>query len=113
MITIYHNPRCAKSRETLKIIHERGVNAKVVEYLKVCPSADELGKIVKKLGIKPADLIRKGESIFKDNYKGKELSDEQWLQVMAENPKLIERPIVIREEKAVIGRPPENVNELL
>ncbi len=113
MVTIYHNPRCAKSRETLKIIHERGVNAKVVEYLKVCPTAEELKKIVQSLGIRPIDLVRKNESIFKEQFKDKDISDSEWLQIMSENPKLIERPIVIKGEKAVIGRPPENVEEIL
>ena len=110
---IYHNARCRKSREILAIITDAGVEPEVVEYLKTPPTAAELKAILKKLGLAPLQVIRKGEKIFKEEYKGKELSDDEWIAVMAANPILIERPIVVAGNKAVLGRPPENVNELL
>ena len=110
---IFHNPRCRKSRETLNLITEAGVEPEIVEYLRVPISAREISEILVKLDMKPLELIRKSEAIYKSNYKGKELTDEQWIQVMVENPILIERPIVIKGDKAVVGRPPENVNTLL
>jgi len=109
---IYHNPRCRKSRETLAIITNKGIQPEVVLYLDSPPTKGELKKIIDKLGIKPIDLVRKNESIFKDNFKGKELSDRQWIEAMEQYPKLIERPIVILGKKAVLGRPPENVETL-
>lgn len=113
MLTIYHNPRCRKSRETLQLIEDSGELVEVIEYLKEVPSKKELTKLVEMLGIKPYDLLRRGEADFKDNFKGKDLSDEEWIEAMIEYPKLIERPIVVREHKAVLGRPPENVKALL
>jgi arsenate reductase len=113
MIEIYHNPRCRKSREGLAILEESGEPFKVIEYLKEVPTADDLAKIVKKLGIKPAQLLRKNEAVWKEKYKGKELSDLELLKAMAEHPKLIERPIVISGNKAVLGRPPELIAELI
>lgn len=113
MLTIYHNPRCGKSRETLKIIHESGQSANVVEYLKVCPSFETLKELLEKLGMKPEEIIRKGEKIFKEEYKGKSLTDDQWVQAMVDHPILIERPIVVKGNKAIVGRPPENVRVLL
>lgn len=110
---IYHNPRCRKSRETLEIIRSKGVEPEIIEYLNTPPSKSELTELLKMIGKSPQDLLRKGESIFKDQFKGKELSDEQWLEAMIENPKLIERPIVVSNKKAILGRPPENVLELL
>lgn len=109
---IYHNPRCKKSRETLQILEEKGADFEIVEYLKNPPSEKELKVVLSKLDIKPEALLRKGEKIFKENYKGKELSDTEWIKAMVENPKLIERPIVIKGDKAIIGRPPKNVLEL-
>ena len=110
---IYHNPRCSKSRQTLAIIQEAKADVEIVEYLKQGPTEEEIREVVAKLGMKPAQIIRKGEKIYKENYKGKEMSDDDWIKAMAENPILIERPIVIKGDKAVLGRPPENVNELL
>ena len=110
---IYHNPRCRKSRETLEIIRSKGVEPEIIEYLAHPPTENELASILEMLGMKPDEIIRKGESIFKENFKGKDLSDNGWLKVLVENPKLIERPIVIKGNKAVLGRPPENVLELL
>ncbi len=110
---IYHNNRCGKSRNTLAILKEKGVEINVVEYLNNPLSATELKRIIDLLGIKPIDLIRKGEAVFKENYKGKELNDDEWIQAMVEHPILIERPIVEVNGKAVIGRPPENVLDIL
>lgn len=109
---IYHNPRCRKSRETLQILQDKGAHVEIIEYLKTPPSKEELKAILKKLGRKPLDIIRKNEAIFKEKFKGKEYPDDRWIQIMVENPVLIERPIVIKNNKAVIGRPPENVLEL-
>ena len=113
MTKIYHNPRCRKSRETLQLLEEKGETPEIVEYLKSNPSKKELEEIIDMLGIPPLKLIRKGEGIFKENFKGKELSDEQWIDAMVEHPILIERPIVVKNGKAMIGRPPESVVEIL
>lgn len=110
---ILHNPRCRKSRETLQIIEEKGVAVEIVKYLENPPSAEELKKIVSQLRCNVQDIVRKGESIYKEQFKGKTFSDEEWYKILAENPKLIERPIVIKQNKAIVGRPPENVLELL
>lgn len=110
---IYHNPRCRKSRETLQIIQEKGVEPEIIEYLTDVPSEKELSELIKMLGISPEQLLRKGEDVFKEKYKGKTLSDQEWIKAMVENPKLIERPIVVKGNKAVLGRPPQNVLELL
>lgn len=110
---IYHNPRCRKSRETLGIINEKGEQVEIIEYLTTPPSKEELADIVSMLGIKPVELIRRGEEIFKTHFKGKDLTDDQWIEAMVEHPKLIERPIVVKGKKAVIGRPPEKVLEIL
>ncbi|MEZ7838364.1 MAG: arsenate reductase [Flavobacteriales bacterium] len=110
---IYHNPRCSKSRQTLALIQENGVEPEVVLYLGNIPSTEELRDLLSKLEITPMQLIRKGEKDWKENYKGKELSDAQLIQAMIAHPKLIERPIVVKDNKAVLGRPPENVLELI
>ncbi len=110
--TIYHNPRCSKSRQTLQVLKNKGVEVEIVEYLKDVPSHQELKDLLMKLNMKPQEILRTGEKIFKEEYKGLEFTDEEWINVMHENPKLIERPIVVKGNKAVIGRPPENVNEL-
>ncbi|WP_462254383.1 arsenate reductase (glutaredoxin) [Ekhidna sp.] len=112
-MTIYHNPRCTKSRQTLALIEENGGDFIIKEYLKEPPTKAELKNVIALLGISPEELIRKGEAEFKNNFKGKSLSDDQWIEAMIAYPKLIERPIVIEGDKAVIGRPPENVLELL
>ena len=113
MLTIYHNPRCRKSREALSLIEEAGVDFEIREYLKTPPSEQELTQVLQKLGISPVQLLRKGESIYKEQFKGKDFTDEQWIAIMVANPKLIERPIVIKGQQAVIGRPTEQVKTLL
>lgn len=110
---IYHNPKCSKSRQTLGILQDKGAQIKIVEYLKEVPSREELSGLISKLGISPIELVRKGDAIFKENYKGKELSDSEWIDAMISHPKLIERPIVTNGKKAIIGRPPEKVLELI
>jgi len=110
---IYHNPRCSKSRQTLALLQENGVVPEVVLYLENIPTANELKDLLRKLDITPMQLIRKGEKDWKENFKGKELSDEQLITAMIAYPKLIERPIVVKDTKAVLGRPPENALELL
>jgi arsenate reductase len=111
---IYHNPRCGKSRQTLALIEAAGIEPEVIEYLKTPPTAEELDAILKKLKMEPQDLMRKGEAIYKElKLADQELTRDEAIAVMLENPKLIERPIVVQGRKAILGRPPENVNELL
>lgn len=110
---IYHNPRCRKSREGLQILEESKQEFEIVLYLENTPSKDELKSIIKKLDITPIELIRKGEKDWKENFKGKELFDEEIIEAMTTYPKLIERPIVIKGNKAVVGRPPEKIKNLL
>ena len=112
MVTIWHNPRCSKSRQTLALLQERGVEPKIVEYLKTAPSADEIRNAIILLGIEADDLVRKSEKIYKElELKG---ADQAMLvAAMAANPILIERPIVFHDNKAAIGRPPESVLDIL
>jgi len=112
-IRIYHNPRCSKSRSALAILEEKGIAPEVIDYLKVPPSKIELRNILKKLDMKPEEIVRKSEDVYKNLFQGKVLSDDEWLDALVENPILIERPIVQVAERAVIGRPPERVLELL
>lgn len=112
-VTIYHNPRCSKSRATLALLEERGVTLHIIEYLKTPPTKSELAAVLKKLGMNAKDLVRTGEDVFKDKFQGKTLDDAGWLSALADNPILIERPIVIKGGNAVIGRPPEKVLELI
>jgi len=111
--TIYHNPRCTKSRATLALLEGRGIRPRIVEYLKTPPTARELGEIVGQLGIEAEALVRKGEDVYKTRYSGKQLTAAQWIAAMVKDPVLIERPIVVSGTRAVIGRPPENVETLL
>jgi arsenate reductase len=113
MVTIYHNPRCRKSRETLKLIEASGAPFQIVEYLRQPLSATELKSLVSRLGIGASALVRKNESIWKEHYRGKELSEAEILKAMETHPKLMERPVVVLGDRAVLGRPPENVLELL
>ena len=111
--TIYHNPRCSKSRATLALLEENGVSPQVVLYLETSPDADVLRGLLEKLGMNASELVRRGEDAYKECGLGPGSSDEEVLLAMASQPKLIERPIVVRDEKAVVGRPPENVLELI
>jgi arsenate reductase len=106
-VTIYHNPRCSKSRQTLALLEERGIAPRVVDYLKTPPSAAELKTILKKLGLRPRDLMRKGEPLYAElGFKDRDLDDDALIALMVANPILIERPIVVSGSKAAIGRPP-------
>ena len=113
MIKIYHNNRCSKSRCGLEILEKSGKDFEVVKYLDNIPSAKELKDIINLLGIQPIQLVRKNEAIWKDQYKNKDLSDAEIIKAMTENPKLIERPIIINGNKAVIGRPPELILDII
>ena len=113
MIKIYHNPRCRKSREGLALLESKNVEFEVVKYLENPIDFDELKGIIDLLGISPIKLIRKTEKIWKENFKVKDLSDSEITKAMVDYPKLIERPIVVSKNKAVIGRPSENINLLV
>lgn len=113
-ITIYHNPRCSKSRQALEMLDSRGVEADIVEYLKTPPDAGQLTEILDLLGMEPRDLMRSNESEYKDNkLDDPELSREQLIQAMVDYPRLIQRPIVLGNGKAALGRPPEKILEIL
>lgn len=114
MFTIYHNPRCSKSRQTLALLEENNVQPEIILYLETAPSANDIQSLLNKLGLGARQLLRKGEDAYKDNdLKNPELTDAQLIDAMAQFPKLIERPIVVKGEQAVLGRPPENVLGLL
>ncbi len=113
MIKIYHNPRCRKSREGLAILEKSGKDFEVIKYLEEVPSHEELKSILKILAIPPMELVRTNEAIWKENFKRKSMTDEEIITAMANHPKLIERPIVISNDKGVIGRPPQNIDSLL
>ncbi len=113
-VTIYHNPRCGKSRETLQLLHKRDIETTVVEYLNTPPTTTELKGLLKKLGLKPRELMRTKEDIYKKlKLADPKLTDAQLIAAMVKHPILIERPIVIRGSKARLGRPPEQVLEIL
>ena len=113
-LSIFHNPRCSKSRKTLEIIEINDVEVQVILYLQDPPSVSELNSLLEKLGMKASELVRKGESIIKELHIDLfSISNDDLISIMAEHPILIERPIVFNESSAIIGRPPENVEELL
>lgn len=113
-ILIYHNPRCSKSRQALELLESEGCTPTIIEYLKTPPTHEELRQILGLLSMNPRELMRKKESEYKNNnLDNPDLSDDQLIEAMIKYPKLIERPIVIKNEKAAIGRPPENVLKLL
>ena len=113
-LTIYHNPRCTKSRQTLELIRSKGVEPEIVLYLEDVPSANDIADALRMLGMKPIDIIRKNEAEFKEHFaEANELTDTQLVELMRLYPKVIERPIVVNRGKAVIGRPPENVLGIL
>ncbi len=113
MTTLYHNPRCSKSRETLHLLEEAGETVEIVRYLDNPPSKKELKQIISLLGIKPIDLVRTKENEWAENYKGKTLTVDEVIDAMVKFPKLIERPIAVKGLKAAIGRPPEDVLKIL
>ena len=111
--TIYHNPRCSKSRNTLALLEENGIAPRVVLYLETPPDEAQIRDLLKKLGIGAADLLRRGEAEYKQSGLGRDSSEQDIIAAMARHPKLIERPIVVKGKRAVLGRPPENVLELI
>lgn len=113
MITIYHNPRCKKSREGLEILEKSDKEFQVVKYLKEELSTKDIENLLRLLDIPAEKLVRKKEKIWKENYKGKDLSDKEIVEAIQQHPKLLERPVVKTDKKAVIGRPPENINALI
>ena len=112
---IYHNPRCSKSRKTLELLRDRGVDLEIVEYLKVPPSPSALAALCEKLGLRPLEICRTKEKLFKELglAAGDDRPDAEWLRILSENPSLIERPIVVYRGRAALGRPPENVLAIL
>jgi len=110
---IYHNPRCSKSREGLAILEESKMSFETINYIETPISKDELVEIIKLLNISPIELVRKNEPIWKENFKEKSLTDAEIITAMVKNPKLIERPIVLHNKKAIIGRPPELIKTIL
>ena len=110
---IYHNSRCRKSREALEILRTKNIEFEIIEYLKDNLTRNQLKDLIKKLGIEPINLVRKNEQIWKENFKNKKLTSDEIIQILSDNPKLIERPIVELNDKAIIGRPPENIINLL
>ena len=113
MIKIYHNTRCSKSREACSILAEKGIDAEIIEYLKTPPTASQIKELLAILKIPAEQLVRKGEPLYKEKYSGKTLTETQWIKALAEHPILIERPIIVNGKKAVIGRPPEKVLDIL
>ncbi len=112
-VTILHNPRCGKSREALSLLQKENCEIEIIEYLKKVPTKKELKTILSKLGLKAVEIVRKKEAIYVEKFKNKNFTNEEWIQLLIENPILIERPIVIDGYKAIIGRPPELVIDLL
>lgn len=113
-VTILHNPRCSKSRATLSLLRDNDVEPTIVEYLETPPSAEELKEILEKLALKPRDIMRRGEKVYKElELDDPDLPDNALITAMSGHPILIERPIVMNGEKAVVGRPPENVLDIL
>ena len=113
MIEIIHNPRCSKSRAALEFLKERGLDVKEIRYLDNPLNKVELKNLLKKLAISPYQLVRKNEAIYTSEFQDKELTDEEWIEAMVKYPKLIERPIIINGDKAVVGRPLEKVEEVI
>lgn len=112
-VVIYHNNRCGKSRGALALLQEKGIEPEIRYYLQEPPTPAELKALLKKLKIKAEELVRKNESVYKEQYEGKNISEEQWLEILTENPILMERPIVVKGNKAVVARPPEKALEVL
>ncbi len=113
MIIIYHNPRCSKSREALKILEDKGAQFETVKYMDHPLTTEELNEILNKLNIKPIDLVRTTEAYWKENYKGKDLSDKQIVEAIIQHPQLIQRPIIVNGDKAVIARPAQEMDKIL
>lgn len=113
MIKIYHNPRCTKSRQGVAFLEEKGVSFEVIKYLETTFTVEELSKVIDELGVKPIELVRKNEAIWKRDFKGQEMTDSAIIEAMIAHPKLIERPIIANDGKAVIVRPTDRIEEVL
>jgi arsenate reductase (glutaredoxin) len=113
MLKIYHNPRCRKSRAGLDYLKQKGSKTEIIDYIKSPFTEDELGALIEKLGMKPTNIVRTQEELYRKELKGKDFSDSEWIKILAENPRLIRRPIVETSNKAVIGDPAENIDSLL
>lgn len=113
MITIFHNPRCSKSCAAMNYLKEKGIDLKVVNYLDGSVTEAELRDVLRKLELVPMDIVRTGESLWKENYADRKLTDDELIKILVENPKLIERPIIIKDDKAVVARPTERIDEIL
>ncbi|MFH0865442.1 MAG: arsenate reductase (glutaredoxin) [Bacteroidota bacterium] len=113
MYQIYHNPRCKTSRAVLNELLKNNPDSEIIEYLKSIPSAADLKKLLAKLNLKPQDIIRRKEKIFKEKFRGKKFTDDEWINIMREYPMLIERPIVVKNNKAIICRPHERIEEII
>lgn len=112
-LRIYHNARCSKSRAACALVAEQGLRVEIVDYLQTPLTKEDLRELAAKLNLAPSELVRRGEATFKELFAGQTLSEEQWLEALAAHPILLERPILVRGAKAVIGRPPERALELL
>jgi arsenate reductase (glutaredoxin) len=113
MLKVYHNPRCRKSRAGLDYLKSKGSEPEIIDYIKNPLNEKELKNLLKKLGKKPKDIVRTQEDYYKKELKGKDLSDTEWIKILVENPRLIQRPILETETKAVIGDPAENIDNIL
>lgn len=113
MIQVYHNNRCGKSREAIKIVEASGKEFEIIKYLENPPTFEEVEILLKKLNYQPLDLVRQKESIWTEQFKGKKLSNEEIIKALVENPILIERPIIILKDKAIVARPPEKLNDFI
>lgn len=113
MTTLYHNPRCSKSREALQLLEEKGESVEIVKYLETPLTKEGLTQLIQLLNIEPIELVRTKEKEWKDNFKGKTLTNEEIIEAMEAYPRLIERPIAVKGQHAAIGRPPENILEIL
>jgi arsenate reductase (glutaredoxin) len=112
-VTIWHNPRCSKSRQTLELLRSRGVEPRVIEYLKTPPTTGEIRRVLDLMGVSPHALVRSGETVYRDEGLSKTTSDDTLVEAMFHNPILIERPVVIADDTAVLGRPPEKVLSII
>jgi len=112
MIKIYHNPRCKKSRAGLQYLESKGAEFELIEYLKNGITQEELKDILIKMNVKPTEIIRTQEDLYKKQFKGKKFTDEEWIKILIQNPKLIKRPLVVKGYRAVWADPPENIDKL-
>jgi arsenate reductase len=113
MLRIYHHPQCRKSRAGLKYLQEKGIAFEVVEYFKTPLTDKELEKLLVKMNLKPSDIIRTQEEYYRKNLKGKKFNDHEWIRIIVQNPKLLQRPIIERDYKAIIGDPVSNIDSIL